>query len=359
MRHRFAVAGGRGALPFDERALRRLHALSGGVPRRINLLADRALLGAYANGANRVGVRLVEQAAAEVFDRKPASRGARLAAGAGALVLIASAAGMAWTAWQHTAERGGSAGEGAGAAARGAGPAATAGAGLPTTAAAAPASAAAASGAHAAPDTTADASTAGRERAAASTVDAFPWSSEPVDAGLALSRLAAAWGVDWPADARCEASAGAALWCHRTQALTLATIRALDRPGVVTLQRDGDAPQAMILAGLADDAVLLQWPGRPDVHRLALTDFGTTWRGDFGTFWRPLPVAPPVPASWAGGQIARLLPGTDRVPLNGRVQIFQRAHGLQADGIAGTLTLMQLGRALGADEPRLTLSSHR
>ncbi|MCK6430247.1 MAG: AAA family ATPase, partial [Burkholderiaceae bacterium] len=50
VRHRLAVAGLTQALPFDAAALRRLVHYSRGVPRRINLLADRALLGAYAKG---------------------------------------------------------------------------------------------------------------------------------------------------------------------------------------------------------------------------------------------------------------------------------------------------------------------
>ena len=38
------------------------------MPRRINLLCDRALLGAYAQGRRQVGAVTVRQAAAEVFD---------------------------------------------------------------------------------------------------------------------------------------------------------------------------------------------------------------------------------------------------------------------------------------------------
>ena len=73
--HRLAVAGRQGAVPFDAAALRRLHSLSGGVPRRINLLADRALLGAYAQGKAQVGRKLVDQAALEVFDSAAPAQG--------------------------------------------------------------------------------------------------------------------------------------------------------------------------------------------------------------------------------------------------------------------------------------------
>ena len=39
--------------------------------------------------------------------------------------------------------------------------------------------------------------------------------------------------------------------------------------------------------------------------------------------------------------------------LRAQVRSFQRAQGLPADGRPGPLTLMQLNRASGVDEPRL------
>jgi general secretion pathway protein A len=65
--HRMAVAGHHGALPFEQTALKRVHQLAGGVPRRINLLCGRALLGAWATGQHRIHRAVVDKAAAEVF----------------------------------------------------------------------------------------------------------------------------------------------------------------------------------------------------------------------------------------------------------------------------------------------------
>ena len=72
--HRLAVAGLQGPLPFQRRALARVHALTGGVPRRINLLCDRALLGAYGAGLREVSQAMVRKAAREVFDTPAAAR---------------------------------------------------------------------------------------------------------------------------------------------------------------------------------------------------------------------------------------------------------------------------------------------
>jgi general secretion pathway protein A len=69
IRHRLAVAGMTRGMPFDRAALERIHALTRGVPRRINLLCDRAKLGAYARGTHRIGRSIVDKAAAEVFGR--------------------------------------------------------------------------------------------------------------------------------------------------------------------------------------------------------------------------------------------------------------------------------------------------
>ncbi len=72
IQHRLAVAGLTTALPFNARALHRIHQLARGVPRRINLLCDRALLGAYASGQSTANVSVVDKAAAEVLGTTPA-----------------------------------------------------------------------------------------------------------------------------------------------------------------------------------------------------------------------------------------------------------------------------------------------
>lgn len=66
IRHRMTAAGLAGVVPFDELALARIHKLTRGIPRRINLLCDRALLGAWSRGAGVVDVAIVQKAHAEV-----------------------------------------------------------------------------------------------------------------------------------------------------------------------------------------------------------------------------------------------------------------------------------------------------
>jgi len=65
--HRLAVAGSRQRL-FTTAALNRVFAFSGGVPRLINLLCDRSLLGAYSKGAARANRAIVVRAAGELLN---------------------------------------------------------------------------------------------------------------------------------------------------------------------------------------------------------------------------------------------------------------------------------------------------
>lgn len=71
--HRLAV-GGRAAPLFSRAALRRLHRLTRGVPRMVNIICDRALLGAYVERCNRVDWWVLNRAAKEILgaaERRP------------------------------------------------------------------------------------------------------------------------------------------------------------------------------------------------------------------------------------------------------------------------------------------------
>ena len=67
--HRLATAGGNPRI-FTQSALRKLHRVTGGIPRLINVVADRALLGAYGLGAFEVTQRIVDRAAVEVIPER-------------------------------------------------------------------------------------------------------------------------------------------------------------------------------------------------------------------------------------------------------------------------------------------------
>jgi len=77
LRHRHAIAGGL-HLPFSRAAIKRLHTHSGGVPRLINVIAERSLLAGYARDETMLDARTIDLAAKEALppaaSRKPMSK---------------------------------------------------------------------------------------------------------------------------------------------------------------------------------------------------------------------------------------------------------------------------------------------
>jgi general secretion pathway protein A len=68
IRHRLHVAGRTRGI-FTDLAIKRVHREAGGIPRLINVICDRALLGAYAQERSHVDERTIVRAAAEVRGR--------------------------------------------------------------------------------------------------------------------------------------------------------------------------------------------------------------------------------------------------------------------------------------------------
>ena len=61
--HRLSIAGGGAVVSFTPKALQSVYKYSGGIPRVINLLCDRALLAAYSERATRVTPEMVRKGA--------------------------------------------------------------------------------------------------------------------------------------------------------------------------------------------------------------------------------------------------------------------------------------------------------
>ena len=62
--HRLTIAGGGAVVSFAPKALDLVHRYTGGIPRLINLVCDRALLGGYSARTNRITAEMVTAAAA-------------------------------------------------------------------------------------------------------------------------------------------------------------------------------------------------------------------------------------------------------------------------------------------------------
>ncbi|MCW5652214.1 AAA family ATPase [Hydrogenophaga sp.] len=364
IQHRLQVAGLRGPLPFSTQALQRIHELTRGVPRRINLLCDRALLGAYATHQARVERAVVDKAAQEVFETDaPASpqRRRRAAAQAKARAtslgmlgagLLAGAvlAGAAFWLWQRNTPR----------------PVAAQPAAERPTAAvpaavtpAAPASApvATASSTEAPPPV---------DGAAASPPPPGPPPLGALHANenAAWRELGPLWGQALEGESPCASAQREGLQCYRTDRMTLHGMRQLDRPGILTLRLPGQGSGLVLVTALNGETATLQ--SRGERWLMPLSALADIWRGDFATLWRTPPGQTGrlvdgrsgAAGDWLGSRIAGLQ-AIGKVPatannLTARIQAFQRANGIDAAGLAGPITFMQVNLASGVDEPRLS-----
>ncbi len=357
IQHRLEVSGLKHALPFDRRALKRIHQLARGVPRRINLLCDRALLGAFAGGQAAVSRTIVDKAADEVFGppANAASSASRWRRGL-ALVGLSAVAGaglvaMARLVTPPSPPR----------------PPEIAAVAAPKLAAA-PAAAVASMPVAVVSSKPVASAAAGTTTAASVTQSVPPPPAPPTllrDAEQAWRELAQAWKLSPGEGDPCQALSREHVRCFSSNT-SLALIRQLGRPGIVTLDRQSGLPSYALLTALSGDSATLRAGGTEQtVTRAALA---ARWQGDFATLWR-------VPAGYGGrladGQggpvvewaAARLAAANGTAPLAGRpvldaplkarLRAFQLAQGLPADGQLGPLTFMQLNRTAGVDEPRL------
>ncbi|TNF07384.1 MAG: general secretion pathway protein GspA [Gammaproteobacteria bacterium] len=87
VRHRLKVAGAKREL-FSQDSLKQLWKYTGGVPRLINIICDRALLGTYTSKGHRVELQVVDDAAAEVLVRRLHSSSSMPVTGLGLALVV-------------------------------------------------------------------------------------------------------------------------------------------------------------------------------------------------------------------------------------------------------------------------------
>ena len=373
--HRMAVAGLNGELPFDAAALRLIHKLCGGVPRRVNVLCDRALHDAHIAGLRRVDADVVNGAADAVFGRLPPA--ARLAPSSASpwvsLLGWVGAAGAVLAVGSVLAPKLASAPAPtpspvavvaiAPASARAAMVQPASAAGRTTPAAAMPLATTATVPAPVLPVTAAPvpAVTAATRPLSPDGLDAA-FGAPGADESQAWRTLANLWGASIGSGEPCALAPQQSLACFRGRG-GLGLIRQLGRPGIVKLVDERGRTAHVMLTALGADAATLRFGGAD--HTVPLVSLASAWRGEFATFWRtppgyragdPASAARPSTA-WLGQRFAGI-DGAARAPsdeaaLRSRIFAFQLAHDLEPDGLPGPLTLMQLNRAAGIDEPRL------
>jgi len=365
--HRLKVAGA--VMPiFSNAAKRELYRLSKGVPRMVNVIADRALLGAFTRELHQVTPKLLRKAASEVLDQRvttlsPWYRWVQIGGIISTVAALAFIISWTWTAWPNIGPR-------------------------------LAASISTVSEPESKPEKVAVTRVMKRVTIGNSTPeisipdaivndesnDEVPTQEDRLQSALAqhsdltsndkaFENLFGKWGVQYtPGTARaCNQAQQYQLYCL-FQRGSLAQVRSLDRPVILTL-RDADSRQhQVVLSGLNNQiAVILIGSESYDVDIRELINF---WFGEYLLLWRP-----------QSGQVKEYFPGMrddgikwlraslseiQEEPANpldsdvydpeleARVRDYQRDRRLNVDGLVGYRTQITINTDLrNVEKPRL------
>jgi len=364
VRHRLRVAGATSDI-FTATALREIYRLSVGVPRVINIICDRALLGAYSMDRHRVASNLVRHAASEVFGRRftpywmPwALTGATAVALAMAVVALFEF--QPWNSSSSPAVALAKAADKTHAAGRGTGPDGSSG----DVRRVSDAGQMAEAGASAAQ---------GSAKPAATVKDLLAKHSSATDTDSAFGTLFGLWGMQYVkggVDA-CTQASKQGLECLMQKG-SFGQLRLYNRPAILLLSDDAGGSHQVVLRRLDDDRAHLEVGGaQTDV---SIADLSRYWLGDFVMLWHP-PTAQvkALAMGMKGDEVRWLRDSLQRVQgthsdgpvsdvfdadLTKLVRDFQRDHRLVVDGIAGVQTQIVLATAVASpDSPLLYVAN--
>lgn len=337
IQHRLLVAGRREPL-FTKSAMNSVYRLSAGVPRLINIICDRALLGAYALDKRRVTSAIIRQASRETRGVIPwHGRISRSWIYTVAVLLVLAGAAVIYKVSGNPA-------------------AGKAPPEAPLVEIATPTAAAAPS-----------------KQPVAAPELATVLAASPADASLSSSfaDLFTLWGLRHqlkPSEGGCKAAAAQGFEC------LFATggwpkLRRYNCPAILEMVIPGDAAKRQVtLKKVNDDEATLLIGGKE--HSFPISSVDRLWDGSFIIIWKPpfaqrLTIGP----DYRGQEVVWLRKSLDSIEgkettsdmsdiydddLGRRIVAFQRKRSLVPDGYVGSETLVRLSMELVADAPSLT-----
>jgi general secretion pathway protein A len=399
IQHRLLVAGRREPL-FTNRAMRLVYRLSGGMPRAINIICDRALLGAYARDKQRIGTAIIRQASRETRGIPPRSQSRRFAWIFGVVLLAILAIGAALflksTGWSvlhrygeaasppsaagSTLQRAALSAEGVKSGTDGAPRndktklpmldfAQVGSESVPSVSNSDAMSKSGASQVSAIPDPPKNGSAPGKVRTGVRLADIL---ADPLLRGSPSSSfisLYALWGAKYsmkPSDLGCKIGKAEGFDCLFGRG-DWSKLRRFNLPAILELTLANRKRCRVTLVSLGkDDATLLIGERQ---YTFPLSEINEVWEGSFILIWKP-PFVPKRLSYGVRGEevkwIRRTLdeldgkaplttiPDTYDENLSKRVRAFQQEHSLIPDGQVGSETLVRLAHALnGSDAPSL------
>ncbi|MBL8267546.1 ExeA family protein [Steroidobacter sp.] len=326
--HRLKVAGANGEI-FSTTALREVHRLTGGIPRIINVICDRALLGAFTQEQHRIGPGMIREAASEVYGRSFNPPWMKLLVGSAASVAVLGLGLGIWTLTRSTEVE------------------------QPVAAAEIPAPAV-----EAAPVQLPQAEPA-----------PLPLPPRPQDVAEVLvekvgmtntenafGQLLSLWGAKFnPGAGRpCDQASKQGLECVYQQG-TWGQLRTLNRPAILTLIDEDSNAHQVVVSGLVGDTAKINLPD--ETKMVSIASLSRLWYGDYLVLWRPQVASPRALSAGMQGDGVRWLrtklntvagktdaPASDYYDedLVKMVEDFQRQYRLNVDGIAGVQTQIVL-----------------
>jgi len=368
VRHRLKVAGGSETL-FTPAAMRRVHRLSGGIPRLVNVICDRALLGGYAHDQHRIDAAMVKRAAREVrgvVPGKPRDRRLAWTFGLGALGVVVIGAAILATPDRISLPRD---------------------FGLSALSGGDPRPRQAPSGPGAIRQVREGGSTSparrdesptvvtadGGQRPARRLADLLADSAARGDEHAAFASVYSRWGLEYR-----KTSTGLACEAGRSQGLECLfkvgnwnRLRRYDLPAILELITPTGERHRVALVGLGDERATLALGGKE--YTFPLNEIDRFWDGPFILLWKRPPLESrmitPGMRSKDVDWFRRKLDEIDGRPSKGpysdtydvdlrqRVLAFQRSRSLTPDGVVGDETLAQF--ILAAPEPGTPSLSRR
>ncbi len=328
VKHRLRIAGATADI-FTAGAQAELYRTSGGVPRLINIISDRALLGGYTEDRHEITAAMVRRAASEVFDRRVIPHWLPWVLGAATLIVVTGGAMAAWSLYQRAHQA----------------------VPLPQVAVTTPAAPAQPPAPSPEPVAPPQLATLLRDAAAVTGLDG------------AYTRLFVLWSARYVAGSEdaCSQALRQGLECLDEEG-GFDVLRRFNRPAILPVaDGNGTIHQVVVTKLTPDTAQLLIGDA---THEVALSDLEQHWRGDFQLLWKPPQLdtrnlslnmqGEPIGVlrnrlrQWAGLAPEATPNQVFDASLESLVKQFQLRNGLAADGVAGIQTQAVLDGALAA-----------